>query len=98
MTTYIINREVLIFSLYRWETLAEIARTQAHAWANVNSFVAQMSSYVAHISNSVAHLAENQGETRTEMYDRLIDRLDSRQAEMTEIIKLLVKKKAGSQS
>jgi len=85
------------------ETLAQIARTQAHAWANVNSSVAQMSSYVAHISNSVdqisisvAHLAENKGKTRREVYYRLLDRLDSRQAEMKEILKLLVEKTVGS--
>ncbi|MBO1347775.1 MAG: hypothetical protein EBE86_010445 [Hormoscilla sp. GUM202] len=79
------------------ETVADMARNQANALANLNSSVAHISNSVAHISNSVAHLAENQGETRTEMY-RLIDRLDSRQAEITNILKLLVEKTVGSQS
>jgi len=79
------------------ETVADMARNQANALANLNSSVAHISNSVAHISNSVAHLAENQGETRTEMY-RLIDRLDSRQAEITDILKLLVEKTVGSQS
>ncbi|MBC6478095.1 MAG: hypothetical protein GDA56_10215 [Hormoscilla sp. GM7CHS1pb] len=65
------------------ETLASLAETQGNALANVN--------------NALANLAKAQADTTANTY-KVINKLDNRQGEIVDILKLLVEKNTGKQS
>jgi len=72
------------------ETLASLAETQGNALANVNNALANVNNALANVNNA-------QADTTANTY-KVINKLDNRQGEIVDILKLLVEKNTGKQS